>query len=86
MEAEDLKKLKEHFGYTTFRPLQWNIIHATMNCKRDVCAILTPGYGRSLCYQYPAVCTNATVLVISPLSSKIKEEVCSMIVLFSNIF
>lgn len=84
--SEDLQKLKDHFGYSSFRPLQWAIINAVMNEKRDVCAALAPGYGRSLCYQYPAVSRDGTVLVISPLLYKMEEEVRSMSVKFLDIF
>lgn len=84
--SEDLQNLKDHFGYSSFRPLQWTIINAVMNEKKDVCAVLAPGYGRSLCYQYPAMCRDGTVLVISPLIYKMEEEVRSMTVKFLNFF
>lgn len=78
--------LKEYFGYTSFRPLQWEIISALVNFKRDVCAVLAPGYGRALCYQYPAVLhREKPVLVVSPLVDKVKEEMKSLVVLQDKI-
>lgn len=73
--------LKEHFGHSQFRPLQWKIIRSIMVEKRDCCAIMTTGYGKSLCYQFPSVYTNGVTLVVSPLISLMEDQVLSLSVL-----
>ena len=49
-----LAPLKEHFGYTTFRPLQEEIVRDAL-AGRDVFALMPTGGGRSLCFQLPAL-------------------------------
>ncbi|XP_028395826.1 Werner syndrome ATP-dependent helicase-like [Dendronephthya gigantea] len=67
--------LKAHFGYSNFRPLQWAIISSIIDMKRDVCVVMSTGYGKSLCYQYPAIYTGKTTIVVSPLISLMQDQV-----------
>ena len=71
---ELLRLLKEHFGYDTFRPLQEEIVLATM-AGRDVLALLPTGGGKSLCFQLPAMAGNGLTLVVSPLIALMKDQV-----------
>lgn len=48
LELEQL--LQQHFGYTTFRSGQKEVIEAVLE-GRDVIALLPTGMGKSLCYQ-----------------------------------
>jgi len=69
-----LKTLKKTFGYSEFRPLQREIIEATM-AGRDVFALLPTGGGKSLCFQLPALHRPGLTVVVSPLIALMKDQV-----------
>ncbi len=69
-----LSLLKEHFGFTAFRPLQEEIIRDAL-AGRDVVALLPTGGGKSLCYQLPALARAGLTVVVSPLIALMKDQV-----------
>ena len=69
-----LRLLKEHFGFTSFRPLQEDIIRDAL-AGRDVLALLPTGGGKSLCFQLPALARPGLTVVISPLIALMKDQV-----------
>ncbi len=73
--AEDRlhRVLLERFGFREFRPHQEEIIRSVMAGGRTL-AILPTAYGKSLCYQLPAVLARDPVLVFSPLISLMKDQ------------
>ena len=52
--ASLLPLLKQYFGFSSFRPLQEQIIRDAL-AGRDVLALLPTGGGKSLCFQLPAM-------------------------------
>lgn len=48
---DHLECLRARFRHDRFRDMQWEIIRAVMIEKRDVCAVMATGYGKSLCFQ-----------------------------------
>jgi ATP-dependent DNA helicase RecQ len=68
------ESLKSIFGYDTFRPLQLEIVEASI-AQQDALAILPTGGGKSLCYQLPALNREGLTLVVSPLIALMKDQV-----------
>jgi len=69
-----LPLLKQYFGFTTFRPLQEEIIRDSL-AGQDVFALLPTGGGKSLCFQLPALARDGLTVVVSPLIALMKDQV-----------
>ena len=66
--------LQKFFGFSTFKGNQLAIIKALLSGK-DCFVIMPTGGGKSLCYQLPALLSDGTAIVISPLIALMKNQV-----------
>ena len=86
-EDVDICNLKM-FGYKKFRPIQREIINASLS-NRDIFVCMPTGGGKSLTYQIPALIRDGVTLVVMPLLSLIQDQTtylqgCGVNVLFLN--
>jgi len=69
--------LKQFFGFNTFKGRQEQIVKSILD-GRDTFVIMPTGGGKSLCFQLPALISDGTAIIISPLIALMKNQVDSM--------
>lgn len=71
----DIKsELQKYWGYDDFRYPQGEIIQTLLTGK-DALVIMPTGWGKSLCFQLPALLKTGLTLVVSPLIALMENQV-----------
>lgn len=75
MVQTDLKgALRTYFGFDSFKGRQEDIINNVLE-GNNTFVIMPTGGGKSLCYQLPALLSEGTAIVVSPLIALMKNQV-----------
>lgn len=72
--SEHQYKLKQTFGLDRFYDDQWETIDRVLKGER-VLLIEKTGFGKSLCFQYPATVFKGTTVIFSPLIALMRDQV-----------
>lgn len=75
--TEHEKILKRIFGIDRFYDEQWDAIRRILSGER-ILMIQRTGFGKSLCYQYPATQFSGLTVIFSPLIALMRDQVKSL--------
>lgn len=74
IELEPKEALKKFFGFDGFKGEQEAIVKSVL-AGHDTFVIMPTGGGKSMCYQLPALMSEGTAIVVSPLIALMKNQV-----------
>ena len=60
------KELKKYFGFNQFKGLQEQVVNRIIY-GNNTFVIMPTGGGKSMCYQLPALISEGTAIIVSPL-------------------
>ncbi len=72
--SEITKILTKYWGYSSFRPLQEDIINSVLDGK-DALGLMPTGGGKSITFQVPALLKDGICIVVTPLIALMKDQV-----------
>ncbi len=70
--------LIKHWGYSSFRPLQEDIIKSVVEEKKDTLGLLPTGGGKSIIFQIVALSKPGLCLVVTPLIALMKDQMANL--------
>src|ERR687894_602301 len=71
-------ELQRRFGFADFRPGQREAVEGAL-AGRDVLVVMPTGWGKSLCYQLPALMRDDLTVVVSPLVALMQDQVDALV-------
>ena len=77
IEAQALTILRRFYGYSSFRPMQLDIIRSVLSGS-DTLVLMPTGGGKSLTFQIPSLIMDGCTIVVTPLIALMHDQVTAL--------
>lgn len=77
LKREALEVLRMRYGYSSFRPGQWDVMENILR-GHDTIVLMPTGGGKSMCFQLPALMCEGCCIVVSPLIALMNDQVAAL--------